>query len=393
MLATLCLGISIATLMQVLALAAGTRQQMLEILADTGNRNLTINAGTVTALPNRGSGISMATTLRMADYQAIANLDLPLARMAPLISGTLPVRFRELDMAAAVTGTTPEYLRLRRLTLAQGRLPDALDDARLAKVAVVGAQVADMLFSADQEQVVVPGQALGQTILIGTLPFEVVGVLRARGSGQTGIAQDDAIYIPLNTALSKVFNASWLNSIVVEAVDLDALAGLRNRVTDQLRLSHALDAREEDDFTILDASQALAAANRGQQFAMIFFQGFALLTLAMAGAGIFAVNWLNVKERDSEFGLRKAVGATATGIAALVLGETLLLGLAGGVGGLLLGLLVMQGLALLTSWALLADAMVFGQTFAAALAVSVFAALLPAWFAATRQPLAALGRL
>lgn len=393
LLAVLCLALGIATLMQVLAVAAGARVQIQEIVADGGSRTLTINPGNVTALPNRGSGVSMAETLLPADYELLIAAALPLRHSAPVSSDGRLVEYRELSLAATITGTQPGYFGLQHYRVAQGRLLEKADDERFARVAVLGARTAMQLFGADQEGALTPEAVVGQRILISRMPFTVVGILAARGSGQTGISQDDGVYIPLNTALRRVFNVDYLNSILLEVADIDTLVPVRERVNSLLRDSHGFAAGEEADFALLDATRVLAAAERNRQFAGVFFQGFAVLTLGMAGAGIFAVNQLNVKERASEFGLRRAVGATVRGIALLVLGETLVLGLAGGVLGVLLGLAARYGLVMLTDWVLTLDGLILAQALGAALTLSMLAALIPAWSAAARHPLAALNRL
>lgn len=393
LLAVFCLALGIATLMQVLAVAAGARARMEEIVADSGSRTLTINPGNVTALPNRGSGVSMAQTLLPDDYAALTRAALPLRHSAAISSGPRLVEYRELAAMATITGTQPGYFALQHYQMAQGRLLEEADDEHFARVAVLGARTATRLFGADQEAVLTPEAAVGQTILIGRMPFTVVGILAARGSGQTGISQDEGVYIPLNTALRRVFNVDYLNTILLEVADSAALAPVRKRADSLLRDAHGLAAAEEADFTLLDATRALEAASRNRQFAGIFFQGFAALTLGMAGAGIFAVNQLNVKERAGEFGLRRAVGATFRSIVFLVLGETLVLGLGGGLLGVVLGLAVRYLLGALTDWALALDGLILAQALGAALILSMLAALIPAWSAAARHPLAGLNRL
>src|SRR5690606_33029211 len=220
LLAVACLAVGIVTLLLVLALEAGARAQIAAILADTGTRTLTINPGEFALLPNRGSGVALATTLTLADYELLATSALPAARIAAVSSGARAIEYRELAVAASVTGTQPEYFALRRFEAALGRVLDAADLAASARVAVLGARVAEQLFGRDQEAVLTPEAALGRTILIGRMPFEVVGVLAARGSGQTGLSQDDGVYVPLSTALRRVFNVDYLNSIFVEALDV-----------------------------------------------------------------------------------------------------------------------------------------------------------------------------
>jgi len=149
----------------------------------------------------------------------------------------------------------------------------------------------------------------------------------------------------------------------------------------------------EPDYRLLDASLALAAAERNQGFARLFFRGIAVLTLGMAAVGIFAVNHLNVKERSAEFGLRRAVGARRGSIARLVLSETLLLGPGGAVAVIGVGLVLLHVLRMLTAWTPSLEALALAQALGAALILSMLAALIPAWNAALVHPVAALNRL
>jgi putative ABC transport system permease protein len=392
-LALLCLAFSLAALMLVLALQAGTRAQMASIMEDTGSRNLTVTAGTVRALPNRGAGLSGATSLSPQDYAALRlQAQQRSQRAAALRSAMRMVEYRELAMGANVIGTEPLYFALQHFQLAQGRLFDALDDTLSANVAVLGAEVAEQLFGSGQERVLAPAASIGQHIRVAGVPFEVIGVLQARGSGVTGMSQDDGVYLPLSTAMHQVFDTDYLNGIVLEAAGLAVIPGLRDQLTALLRQRHGVPETEEADFTLLDASNALAASQRNQAFAASFFRGLAVLMLTLSGAGLFAVNHLGVKARGHEFGLRRAVGATRANILTLVLGETLLLGSGGGILGLLLGYGVFAALTLWTAWALRVDGWIIVQVALAALMMSVVASLLPALQAALRNPVQALNQ-
>jgi ABC-type antimicrobial peptide transport system permease subunit len=390
LLAVACLAIGIVTLTQVLALGAGTRAQMAAILADAGTRTLTINAGTVRGLPNRGSLETTAETLTLDDYRLLAAAPLPVTALAAISANARRVEYRELAIGATITGTQPAWFAIQHYRAEHGRLLEDADDATFARVAVLGARSAEQLFGANQESVLAPEAALGNTILIGSMPFTVVGILAARGSNQAGLSQDEGVYVPLSTALRRVFNVDYLNNIVVEVAEVALLPTVRQQAEVLLRANHGLAPDAVADFTLLDATRAVAAAARSQQFANVFFRGLALLMLGMAGAGIFAVNHLNVKERAGEFGLRRAVGARQGDIARLVLGETLLLGLAGGLAGSVVGLGLLYALRALTAWNLVPDAIIPAQALGAALILSMLAALVPAWNAAARPPVLAL---
>ncbi len=393
LLAVACLAIGIVTLTQVLALGAGARAQMAAILADAGTRTLTINAGKVRGLPNRGSLETTAETLTLDDYRLLAAAPLPVTALAAISTSGRRVEYRELGVAAMITGTQPPWFGIQHYRVAQGRLLEDADERSHAKVVVLGARTAERLFGVEQESVLTQEAAVGQSVLIGGTPFTVVGILAARGSNQTGLSQDEGVYVPLGTALRRVANVDYLDSMVLEVTDAALLPALRTQVDLVLRDAHRLAPQAEPDYVLLDATRAVAAAARNQQFANVFFRSLAVLMLGMAGAGIFAVNHLNVKERAGEFGLRRAVGARQGDIARLVLGETLLLGLAGGLAGSVGGLAVVYALRAVTAWVLVPDANIPVQALGAALILSMLVALVPAWNAAARPPLLALNKI
>ncbi|MES2606687.1 MAG: ABC transporter permease, partial [Pseudomonadota bacterium] len=216
LMAVLALAVAIATLMQVYALRAGATGQLQALLADTGANVVTVAAETRTALPGRSNYSAMADSLRAGDVQAMeAVAGSRLVRVAPVASGSRKVEFREAVAAVTVTGTQPAYFALRRFAVAQGRLLQALDEEQSDTVAVLGAQVATALFGEEQEQVLAESERVGSTIAIGGIPFTVIGILQARGTGQAG-SQDDGIYIPLSTAQRRLLNVDYYNSVMLE---------------------------------------------------------------------------------------------------------------------------------------------------------------------------------
>lgn len=391
-LAMLCLAISICTYMQILALEAGIAARFARILADSGTNTLTINAGTFSVLPSRGGGEAPATTLKPKDLTMLVRENAQLRGAAPVVTTMRLLEFRELSMVGSVTGTTAAYQRLMQFYVRQGRFIDEFDNSGLRKVAVIGSTVAERLFGTAQERVLDTGEVVGSTIRIGNVPFEVVGVLQAKGSSQAGMDQDNIVIVPFATANRKLLNRDFLDSIVLE-VDPEAdRSELARALSKQLRLSHGLDGDKDNDFVLLDAMAGLEALDFSTEFSRRLFRWFAALTGMIALVGIIGVNWLNVRERQGEIGLRKAVGALRRDIMAMIVAENLAGGVLAGLAGLLLGAGMFFLLGLLTQWPLAIDPAVLGKPFAVALSLSCLAALVPAWRAARLPPVEALNR-
>jgi len=378
--------------MQVLAFESGVALRLRDIMADAGNRNLSIRAAMVQGLPNRGGRLTTAESLTLADFDAIASAGLPIVRMAPVRSASRRVEFLAMNLSADIHGTRADYLSVLGHVLAQGRYIDSVDEQSSARVAVLGARVAQELFGERQGTVLDPADITEQTILISGIPFRVIGVLNPKGSGPTGIPQDDGIYIPLQTLQRRVVESQHLSAILLELPDLEVLSIVREGVNALLLDSQRIRPGRNADFELLQSTLALDFMRGNSGLVSVFFRNFSWLLLSLSGAGIFALNLMNAKERDSEFGLRKAVGARNSDILALILTESLLLGLLGGSLGLLSGTLVTRLARRLFDWTMQVDYLVLSQALGTALVLSLLASTVPAWQAAHRHPLHSLNR-
>src|SRR6185436_4428287 len=113
-----------------------------------------------------------------------------------------------------------------------GRFFDSGDE--LQRVAALGAGTADALFP--------DGNAVGNEIRVRGVPFDVIGVLEAKGSSPDGADEDNQIVIPLRTAMRRVYNTTWLTTIFVTATDLNAA---RDDIETLLRARH-----RRNDFSV-----------------------------------------------------------------------------------------------------------------------------------------------
>jgi putative ABC transport system permease protein len=241
----------------------------------------------------------------------------------------MPVKFEEVGLKTNIVGTTPEFLAIRNLSIESGEMFDEQDDRASRRVAVVGQTMVRDLFGAMDP--------LGQTIRIGNVPFEIIGVLAAAGVDVNGQDQDDQIVIPLRTALRRVFNLIYLSNIYVQVKSEKQMDECAARLREILRELHRLRSKP-DDFTIQNQVELLKAQAETQRTFTSLTVGVASLSLLVGGVGILAVMLMSVRERVKEIGLRRALGARRGDILFQFLVEAMILSVSGGIIGVFVGI-------------------------------------------------------
>jgi len=322
------------------------------------------------------------TTLRLDDYQAIATLPLA-AEAAPGVDGGLLVKAGGGSMAAGVLGTAPALARLRNLRLGSGRFFDEDDDAAARRVAVLGARVARTLFP-DEDPV-------GRDVRLRGLPFEVIGVLEPKGIQADGSDQDGSVFIPVQTALRRVFNTTWLSAVFVSVAERARMPEAEAALRDVLRERHRLHPSAPDDFQIQDQVRLLAMQGQAVEALTLLTAGLAGVSMLVGGAGIFALMFLSVKERTAEIGLRMAVGARSRDVLIQFLGEATVLAVGGWILGSVAALLGGIAVALGTEWRVAFPASAALASFLMAVVTGLGFGALPARKAARLPPIRALG--
>jgi putative ABC transport system permease protein len=317
-------AVGVAGVLLTSAVGKGAGAEVERSIEAAGSNLLVVRPAQVKHSAARKQVRGVVTTLRLDDYRAVAALPLA-ADAAPGVDGGLRVRAGVGSMPATVVGTTQALVRLRNLRLASGSFFDEEDDAAARRVAVLGARVARTLF---------PGEdPVGRDVRIRGLPFAVIGVLEAKGIQADGSDQDGNVYIPIRTALRRVFNTTWLSAVFVSVEDRARMRQAEVAMRDLLRERHRLAPGAPDDFQVQDQVRLLAMQQEAVESLTWLTAGLAAVAMFVGGAGIFALMYLSVKERTAEIGLRMAVGARPRDVLRQFLGEATLLA----VGGWLLG--------------------------------------------------------
>jgi putative ABC transport system permease protein len=298
------------------------------------------------------------------------------------------VTYGKTIVTPSIVATTPSYSQVRSASVAHGRFITEGDRSTRARVAVIGPTTASNLFAGLNP--------VGRTIQIGGVPFEIVGLLTAKGASGFGNG-DDIVILPLETAYDRLLGAKAvangkreLTDISMSAVTGDAVNDVMVQTERIMRHEHGLKLTDDLDFTVLSQAQFLSALTAITATLTVFLGAIAGISLLVGGIGIMNIMLVSVTERTREIGLRKAVGARQSIILIQFLVETLVLSITGGMVGVALG----WGIAALLSAAKVIQAQVTPSSVALAFifsaAVGVFFGIYPAYRAARLRPIDAL---
>jgi putative ABC transport system permease protein len=329
-LSLLGITIGVAAVIIMVAVGEGAQREVLQQIEAMGTNLLVVNAGRVKTFAGRERQIGIVTTLKIRDSEAIAEECSAVALAAPAQDRTLQVKYGNYSTMTKILGSSSAFQDIRSFPTVKGRFFTEEENKAALRVAVIGSQVFDNLFEGKDP--------IGETIRVRKIPFEVIGVLKSKGVSPEGSNEDNQILIPINTALRRVFNLNYLNSIYVRAKNRRSMVTAEKQIAALLRERHRLDIRNKaDDFTIQNQLTILETERATTQNFTTMIAGVAGLSLFVGGIGILAVMFLAVKERTNEIGLRMAVGSRRKDIIVQFISEATILGFLGGFMGVFLG--------------------------------------------------------
>lgn len=381
-LSILGLVVGVAAVMVMAAIGQGAEHRILAQVRALGTDLAIVSAAPAPRVAGRARQEDVFTILRPADADAILEWTNRAVRVAPAAVRSMTVHAGGLSTSTTITGITPDGLSMRGIDLRAGRHYDEFEDLQRRRVAILGSGVAHTLFgSADP---------VGRVIRIGAVPFDVIGVARARGADVGGGDQDHIVFIPLETALRRVFNISWVHHIYVQGRSIDELPALETDVRRALLERHRVRPGTREPFNIVNQATLLETEREARRTLRLLTAGTGALTLVLGAVGILAVMLMSVRERVREIGLRRALGARQHDIHLQFLLETALLAAAGGLLGVITGFLAAALLAWLGPWSLVLPWRAALLGLAAALSVGFLVGVVPARRAARLQPASAL---
>ena len=381
-LAVLGIVVGVAAVIVMLAVGEGARREVLGKIQGLGTNILIVSAGQLKNVAGRPQLVGNVATLDLRDAKAITEECPAVARIAPIQSRKLAVKYGTGASNTSIVGTSADFPTVREFRTIAGRFFDADEVQGAQRVAVVGQTVLANL-GADRGLV-------GDTIRIGSVPFEVIGILEPKGVNYAGIDEDDQILIPIATALRRLFNLTHLSSLYIQARDERAMGTAARQVTELLRDRHRIRPGRPDDFILQTQTEILEAAQETSQTFSLLLGSVAGISLFVGGVGILAMMVISVRERMNEIGVRRAVGARRRDILLQFILEATSLSLAGGLIGSVVG--VAGGLILgrVTGWPTAISPLALLLAFGVAAAVGIFFGAYPARRAARLDPIVAL---
>jgi putative ABC transport system permease protein len=336
--------IGIAAVICTVAIGEGGSNRVREQFASLGDNFIWIEAGSRNVQGVRtGSGATKTLTVR--DMEALREAVPLLKSVSPNVDGRIQVIYGNQNWYTQFRGVSPEYLRIRRWTIAKGASFTRQDVTLSANVCLLGRTVVEALFGGSDP--------IGRKIRIGAQPFRVVGVLAPKGEAASGQDQDDTILMPSSTAQHKIKGASWLDDIMASAITAEAIRPAKDQIVRLLRQRHHLRAGAPDDFNLRSPEEVLEAQRETSRTFTLLLASIASVSLLVGGIGIMNIMFVTVTERTREIGVRRAVGATRGSIQTQFLVEAVLLCALSGAIGVLVGFVASDILASLLGWSMI----------------------------------------
>lgn len=375
-------AVGIAAVVCVVAIGNAGTQQIQANLENLGENFVWLEAGNRNVGGVR-TGARGTKTLVVADMEAILQQVPLMKRCSPQVDSRTQVIAGNQNWNTTYRGVSPEYFQIKRWTIAQGAPFDQYMVEQGAKVVVIGQTVRNYLFPNNEDPI-------GRTIRVRDVPFTVIGVLGLKGSTGFGDDQDDTILLPYTTAQRRLAGITWLNDILCSAISADAVRPAGVMAAAVLRERHRIRPGEDDDFSIRNPEERIQVQLQASRTMSLLLMAVGSVSLVVGGIGIMNVMLVSVTERTREIGVRMAVGATEQEVQAQFLGEAVMLCVAGGVAGVLLGVAGTFTLGRTLGWpmALSLDALAIAGLFSLVLGVTF--GFYPAKKAAGLDPIDAL---
>ena len=370
--------IGVASVISMISIGEGARQQTLSTIEKFGTNIITIKPG---RKKNRHVSSDTVKTLKFSDAEAI-EINIPLiSGVAAQVYRSAQLKYGSKNTNTTVRGTGEKYLQLSNFTIERGRYFNQEEVRSVRKVAVIGSTVVKNLFG--------DINAIGKEIKVDGNNYLVIGSTEQKGA-LSWFDPDDQIFIPVTTAQKRLFGIHYIQSIDVQARQMEDLEVIKKDIDSLLRIRHGIHTDEDSDFHVQNSSQWLNSWGDAAKTFTYLLGGIAAISLLVGGIGIMNIMLVSITERTKEIGIRIAVGAKKSEIMEQFLIESVLISFIGGGLGILLGIIISRTVSKIGGWDTIISTQSIMLAFGFSVGIGIFFGFYPARKAANLNPIDAL---
>ncbi len=385
-LTTLGIVIGVASVIILVAIGSGATREVERQINALGTSMLVVFPDSMRIM-GRSTGAGTAIPLSEADLAAIRDKVPAVVAISGQLDESGPIVRGNSNWTTSLSGVHPEYTFIRDWPLESGRDLTQQDMRSAARVALIGKTVVKQLFPGEEP--------VGQQVRIKNVPFEIVGVLAAKGQSSMGRDQDDVVLMPLTTARNRIVGKSVVQNDQVGRmyIKVDESADLKDvqeEIEVLMRQRRKPAPGAEDSFSVRNLAEFMKARTEVLTTLSYLLGATSAISLIVGGIGIMNVMLVSVTERTREIGLRMAVGGRRRDILLQFLVEAVTLCLLGGVIGMAFGLGISMAIAYAANWPVQVSPAVLALALAASAGTGIFFGFFPARRAAGLNPIDAL---
>ena len=372
--------IGVGAVITMVALGTGAQAAMEEQIKATGTNMITISAGNV-SMGGVRMGEGNSSRLTPADAAALRLLP-EVQWLTEGVSSRLQLIAGNQNQNTQVQGTNIDWPLIKAWPMKYGQFFTEQDVQAAAKVVVLGANVAELLYP--------EMDPTGENLRVRNHVFKVIGVFTSKGASSSGGNQDDQVFVPFTTVQKKIQGIQHLNNITVSTYTADGIANAAEAIRVAMRVQHDIAPGEDDDFRVQTLEDMVAFRTQQTSTMTSLLAGIAAVSLLVGGIGIMNIMLVSVTERTREIGLRMAIGARGSDVLMQFLVEAVVISLVGGALGIAMGYGIAEFVKWYQNWPAVVpmDAIVTAVGFAGF--VRVFFGFYPARKASALDPIEAL---
>ncbi len=378
MLSMLGIIIGVGAVIALLAIGAGAQKQVLGQVTALGSNLIMVMPGQFRSGGVRSGAVE---TLMPEDAGALLAEIPEVVEMSPVARGNGQFKYYNNNKQSSIMGVAPSYLKIRNFDIDKGRMFTQNEVERRAKVAVLGSDAASDLFDG--------APALGEKVKINGVAFEVVGVLKPKGT-QGPFSFDDQALLPYTTVMDRLLGVDYLSEVDLQIREGADQTAVQASLESLLRRRHRILEGGESDFQVRNMAEMVAAVTSVTRTFSLLLGSVAAISLIVGGIGIMNIMLVTVTERTREIGIRKAIGADDRDILVQFLLESVIMSALGGLAGIVMGVSIAAASVLVSGFSAVVEPSSVMLALSFAVSVGVFFGFYPARRAAALDPIEAL---